>query len=126
MINSAPVTATDRARVLSQAVVEAAARLQLRTGVLRAVLGISQPTASRLLHGQYRIPPESKTWELAALFVRLYRALFAMVGGNDELARAWLESPNRAFGDRPPLEVIQRIDGLLHACEYVDAHRARV
>jgi uncharacterized protein (DUF2384 family) len=118
--------ADDRARVLSQAVVEAAARLQLRTGVLRAVLGISQPTASRLLHGHYRIPSESKTWELAALFVRLYRALFAMVGGNDELARVWLESPNRAFGDRPPLEAIQRIDGLIHACEYVDAHRARV
>lgn len=126
MIESAPATAAARARVLSQAVVEAAARLQLRPAGLRQVLGISQPTASRLLNGRYQIPPDSKTWELAALFVRLYRALFAMVGGNDELARLWLESPNRAFGDRPPAEIIQRIDGLLHACEYVDAHRARV
>lgn len=126
MIYPASATAEERARVLSQAVVEAAARLRVRTAVLRQVLGISQPTASRLLHGHYRLSPDSKTWELAALFVRLYRALFAMVGGNDELARAWLESPNRAFGDRPPLEAIQRIDGLLHACEYVDAHRARV
>ncbi len=126
MIEPAAAPNDERARVLSQAVVEAADRLQLRTGVLRQILGISQPTASRLLHGRYRIPPESKTWELAALFVRLYRALFAMVGGNDELARLWLESPNRAFGDRAPVELIQRIDGLLHACEYVDAHRARV
>jgi len=123
-----PATATDdaRARVLSQAVVEAASRLELRTSVLCQVLGISQPTASRLLHGRYQIPPGTKTWELAALFVRLYRALFAMVGGNDELARLWLASPNRAFGERAPAELIQRIDGLLHACDYVDAHRARV
>ncbi|MCC7121160.1 MAG: DUF2384 domain-containing protein [Gammaproteobacteria bacterium] len=126
MLDPASANADDRARVLSRAVVEAAARLQLRPGVLRQVLGISQPTASRLLHGRYQIPPESKTWELAALFVRLYRALFAMVGGNDEFARLWLETPNRAFDDRAPAEVIQRIDGLLHACEYVDAHRARV
>ena len=126
MITPANATADERARVLTQAVVEAAARLGLKTGVLRQVLGISQPTASRLLHGRYLIPLDSKTWELAAQFVRLYRALFAMVGGNDELARLWLESPNRAFADRAPAEIIQRIDGLLHACEYVDAHRARV
>jgi uncharacterized protein (DUF2384 family) len=122
----APASEADRSRVLTQAVTEAAARLELKPGVLRQVLGVSQPTASRLLHGQYQIPPDTKTWELAALFVRLYRALFAMVGGNDELARLWLDTPNRAFGERVPRDLIQRIDGLLHACEYVDAYRARV
>lgn len=126
MHQTAPATAIDRSRVLTQAVTEAAARLDLKAGVLRRVLGVSQPTASRLLHGRYQIPPDTKTWELAALFVRLYRALFAMVGGNDELARLWLDTPNRAFGDHIPRELIQRIDGLLHACEYVDAYRARV
>jgi uncharacterized protein (DUF2384 family) len=49
-----------------------------------------------------------------------------MVGGDDELARAWLRSPNQSFGGRVPVDQIRSVEGLVHACDYVDAHRARV
>ena len=64
--------------------------------------------------------------QLGAHLVRLYRSLSAMVGGDDEVARAWLQSANQAFGGRTPLESIRSVEGLVHACDYVDAHRARV
>ena len=117
---------SERSRVLTGALIEAAQRLGLNQNALRDIIGVSQPTASRLLKDAYRIPEDSKTWELAAHLLRLYRSLVAMVGGSDELARAWLTSANAAFDGRTPLDTIRRVDGLLYACEYLDAHRARV
>lgn len=117
---------SDRSRVLTQAVAETARRLELGSTDLKNIIGASQPSASRLLHGKYAIPEGGKTWELAAHFVRLYRSLSALVGGDDQLAVAWLKSANRAFDDQLPLDVIKRVDGLLRACEYLDAQRARV
>lgn len=115
-----------RARVLTTALCEAAQRLDLGQGALRDIIGISQPTASRLFKGDYQLAESGKSWELATHLLRLYRSLSSLVGGSDELARAWLRSANRAFDDRPPLELIRRVDGLIHVCEYLDAHRARV
>lgn len=123
---SAAAPASERSRVLTQAVVEAARRLELGSTELKQIIGASQPTASRLLNGKYAIPEGGKPWELAVHFVRLYRSLHSLVGGDDELARSWLKSANRAFDGQPPVEAIKRVDGLLHACEYLDAHRARV
>ena len=115
-----------RARVLTQAVVETTRRLKLKSTELTGIIGVSQPTASRLLHGKFLLAEGGKSWELGAHLVRLYRSLSSMVGGNDELARTWLRSANQAFGGRTPLEAIRSVEGLVHACDYVDAHRARV
>ena len=117
---------TDRARVLTRALAETARRLGLRTTELTAIIGVSQPSASRLLNGRYQLQAGGKPWELGAHLVRLYRSLSSLVGGNDELARAWLRSANAAFDGRPPIEVIRTVEGLVHACDYLDAHRARV
>lgn len=114
------------AEVLATATAETARRLGLGSSALARIIGVSQPTASRLLRGRYRLVPDSKPWELAAQFLRLYRSLSAIVGGEDELARAWLDSPNAAFAGQIPRDLIQRVDGLVHACDYLDAHRARV
>ncbi len=115
-----------RARVLTQAVAETARRLKLKTTELTAIIGVSQPTASRLLNGKFELAEGGKSWELGAHLVRLYRSLSSMVGGNDELACAWLRSANQAFGGRVPVDEIRSVEGLVHACDYLDAHRARV
>lgn len=116
--------ATARQQVLCAAVVEASRRLNLTTGEIAEIIGISQSSASRLTRGLFFLEDGTKTWETAALLIRLYRGLASIVGNSDELAQAWLDSPNRIFGERKPIEMIKRIDGLVHACEYVDAHRA--
>jgi uncharacterized protein (DUF2384 family) len=125
-IATASGSAGQRARVLTQAVAQTARRLKLKTTELTAIIGISQPTASRLLNAKFQLAEGGKSWELGTHLVRLYRSLSSMVGGNDELARAWLRSPNQAFGGRAPVDQIRSVEGLVHACDYVDAHRARV
>jgi uncharacterized protein (DUF2384 family) len=90
------------------------------------IVGVSQPTASRLLRGHYQLKATGKEWELAAHLVRLYRSLFALVGGDDESARGWLRSANKAFSGLQPIALIKRVDGLLQVCAYLDAYRSRV
>jgi len=122
---SSPSAVSDRARVLTQAVAEAARRLDLGSVVLASVIGGSQSTASRLLNGKYLLSEKSKEWEMAAHLVRLYRSLSSLVE-NDDLAKAWLHSANNApsFAGRTPAESIKTAVGLIHAVEYLDAHRA--
>lgn len=116
----------DRSQVLSQAAVEAARRLGLGPTEFGQIVGVSQPTASRLLKGSYQLRESGKEWELSALLVRLYRSLFSLVGADDALARGWLRSGNRAFAGAQPIELIKRVEGFIHVCEYLDAHRARI
>lgn len=126
MLEQKKTTVPQRTVVLSQAVVEAARRLGIGPTDVGQIVGVSQPTASRLLNGEYSLKESSKEWELSAHLVRLYRSLFSLVGGDDDLARGWMRSANKAFADQPPINVIKRIDGLLHVCEHLDAYRARV
>lgn len=125
--NAVPQTeVTPRTLVLTQAVAEVTRRLGLRVNDLKDIVGISQPSATRLLRGHYLLRDKAKEWELSAHLVRLYRSLFSLVGGDDALASGWLRSPNQAFSGQKPVDVIKRIDGMVHVCEYLDGHRARV
>lgn len=126
MVMRAQQANPDRSRVLTSAVQEVAKRFDLGSTDLKDIIGVSQSTASRLLNGNYGIPEGGKPWELSAMLVRMYRSLSSMVGGDDELARSWMHSPNLAFGGRHPAAEIKRIEGLVRACEYLDAYRARI
>jgi hypothetical protein len=75
--------------------------------------------------GTYLLPPDSKAFELAVLFVRFYRSLDGVIGGDDVVAAAWLKNKNTIL-DGVPLEVIQSVSGLTNAIEYLDSRRAIV
>jgi hypothetical protein len=68
---------------------------------------------------------EEKAFELAVLFVRLYRSLDAIVAGDDAVAASWLKNRNTAL-DGKPLAMIQTVSGLTHVLAYLDARRAIV
>ncbi len=121
MPSHARTSVPDRSAALSQAVVETARRLALTPTEMAEVVGVSQPIASRLLQGDYRLRESGNEWELSVQLIRLSRSLFASVGEDDMLARGWLRSTNLAFSGQQPIDVIKRIDGLLHICEYLDA-----
>ncbi|MDP2199933.1 MAG: DUF2384 domain-containing protein [Sulfurimicrobium sp.] len=116
----------ERAAILTHAVTETAKHLDIGPSDLAAIVGISQSSASRMFNGSFLIKEGTPEWQLAALFVRLYRGLFSIVGNSDALAREWLTTGNRAFDGRNPLEVIKSIIGLVAACDYIDAHRAQI
>lgn len=114
----------DPAEVLTRATLAAAARLGVRNARLAEVLGTSEASVSRLSAGR-RIDPASKEGELALLFVRLFRSLDALVGGDDSKARAWLNAENVHLGG-VPVERIRRVEGLVDVIHYLDAMRGRL
>src|SRR5690554_1750092 len=116
--------APEPAVVLTKAVRNAAARLGMTQRELAAVLGTSEASVSRLAVGR-RVDPESKEGELALLFLRMYRSLDALVGGDDAAARAWYDSRNEHVGG-VPAELVTRVEGLVEVVQYLDAMRGRL
>lgn len=109
--------------VLSKAAVRAAEHLDLTNATLASVLGLSEASVSRLRRGGFRLARTSKSFELAQLFVRLFRSLDAILGGDDTAARSWLRSENMALQGRP-IDLIASIHGLVATVAYVDSRRA--
>lgn len=114
-----------RARILAKATMRAAALLGLSQAELAPILGVSRATVSRIAAGAHTLAPEQKAWELAALFVRLFRSLDALVGSNEAQARAWLDSENSALG-AVPRNLIATAEGLVRVVQYLDAARGEV
>jgi len=111
--------------VLTGAVLRAAALLELNQARVAEILGLSGATISRMANGSYELDTSKKEWELAALFVRLFRSLDSLVGSNDEAARAWLNGDNHGLGDKPA-HLIRSAEGLVRAVHYLDAARSRI
>lgn len=118
-------SAVSEATVLTKAVLRAAMHLGMTSKSLAKVIGISEATVSRMRGGGYTLQRGQKSFELGILFLRFYRSLDAIVGGDQEVARAWLKNPNTAL-DSEPLALIQTVPGLMNAIYYLDARRAVV
>lgn len=124
-LRSKAATAPSEAAVLTKAVLRAAEQLEITNRVLATIIGVSEATVSRMRSGDYELQRGQKAFELAVLFVRLFRSLDAIVGGDKTLARTWLGNTNRALDERP-LQLIQTIPGLMNVIQYLDARRAIV
>ncbi len=112
-----------RGMVVTKAVLRAAERLGLTARTLARVIGVSEPTVSRMKRGDFVLEDGSKPFELAVLLVRVFRSLDAIAGGDETVVRAWMGSPNAALG-LPPAEKITTIAGLSDVIAYLDARRA--
>ena len=115
----------EQAAVVTRGVVRAAERLALSNRILAAVLGLSEATVSRMGAQSYQLDPASKPYELAILFLRLYRSLDALADGDINVARAWLRNDNSALG-AAPLSQIASVAGLVNVVAYLDTRRALV
>ena len=116
--------APDRGVVVLDASVRAADLLGLSQARLARVLGMDPSTLSRRLSSRRGLEEGSREYESALLWIRLFRGLQAVVGGQDATARAWLTSPNLAFAGQRPRDLIDGIEGLVRVVQYLDAHRA--
>src|SRR6516165_11438986 len=119
------VSAADLAAVVTKATLRAASQLGLTNKTLATVIGVSEATVSRMRSEDYTLQLGQKPFELAVLFVRLYRSLDAIVGGDDTVAADWLKNKNSNL-DGIPLELIQTVSGLTNVINYLDSRRAIV
>jgi hypothetical protein len=117
--------APSRGAVLGKAALSATERLGLTARVLARVIGVSEPFVSRMKRGTLALDEGSKPYELAALLVRVFRSLDAVTGGDERVARAWMQAENRALGG-VPAQMITSVQGLCDVVAYLDARRAPV
>lgn len=110
--------------VLTKATIRASEKLAISQKALSNIIGLSEPVVSRMKNGEFVIA-RGKSFELAALFVRLYRSLDAIVGGDEVAARKWMKSTNLALNGAP-IDLIQKVYGLTHVVQYLDSKRAVV
>ncbi len=113
----------EAANVLATATARAAALLGLPGAALARVIGLSEPTVSRLLHGRRPLDPATKEGELALLLVRVYRSLDALVGNDSAHRLAWMNTYNTELGGIPR-ELVLTVQGLVTTLAYLDGQRA--
>ncbi len=111
--------------IVSKAAIRAAERLGIPQRDLGTIIGLSESTVSRMKTGDFPLDRDPKAFELSLLFIRLYRSLDAIVGGNAAAAASWLKSYNTAL-DARPIDAIQSITGLMNVIEYLDSRRAPI
>ena len=125
MLSARPAPGPNPATVVTKAALRAASQLGMTNKAFANVVGLSEATVSRMRSSQYELQPGQKAYELALLFVRLYRSLDAIVGGDDAVAGAWLANRNTALRGEP-LKLIQTVPGLMNVIQYLDSRRAVV
>ncbi|MBM3543088.1 MAG: DUF2384 domain-containing protein [Alphaproteobacteria bacterium] len=115
----------NRRAAVTKATLRAAIQLAITQGQLATIIGVSPTSISRMANEGVNLKPDSKEYELAVLFIRLYRSLDSVVGGDDLVSQQWLQNFNRAFNDKP-INLIRRVSGLMNVIQYLDDSRARI
>ncbi|NJD08838.1 MAG: DUF2384 domain-containing protein [Methylococcaceae bacterium] len=119
-MNTALKTQPDPAQVLATAFLKAGKELGLSQAALEQTIDRNRSSISR-----YGIDPETKSGELALLLIRVYRSLFALVGGEGDHMKHWMKTANRHIGGIPAQQVLT-IQGLVSVVEYLDAMRGKL
>ena len=113
----------DRAVVLTKATLSAAEQRGLNNADLAAVIGVSEPTISRIKNSNRTIAPDSKEGELALLLIRVFRSLDPLIGGDEGKRKIWMNSYNKALVGQPN-QLICKADVLVRTLSYLDGMRA--
>lgn len=128
MVRSAAGKAVDPAAaavVLTKATLRSAALLGLSNAAVARVVGVSESTVSRMAAGSRHFEIGTKPAELAALLVRVYRSLDALVGNSERHRQLWMSTFNRAF-NQAPKDAVETADGLTRVVRYLDGARAMI
>jgi DNA-binding XRE family transcriptional regulator len=112
----------DAEAVLAKALLSTREQLGLTQQELADIVGVHRTAISRWADSGLR--PQSKTGELALLLIRVYRALFALFGGNLQDMQHFLRTENRHLAG-VPLVLMGQVQGLVRVVEYLDAIRGK-
>lgn len=117
------VAKADPSMVLMAAFNKACVALNVSREDKSDILGINKSTLSRNVETGFS--PQSKTGELQLHFIRLYRSLYAISGGDPAFMKHWFSTENKALNGSPAM-LCRTIQGLFSVNQYLDAMRGKI
>ncbi|HFD12095.1 MAG TPA: DUF2384 domain-containing protein [Crenotrichaceae bacterium] len=110
--------------VLCKALLNVQQQFELTQTELGQLIGVDRSSISRL-QKRGTLKPDSKPGELATYLIRIYRALYVLMGGDLSAMRHWMETENRHL-QAIPKQLISSAEGLIRVMHYLDAMRGKV
>lgn len=121
---SSTITDITSDSVLCKALLSAQQQLELSQTELGQSIGLDRSSISRL-QKRGTLNPNSKAGELATYLIRIYRALYVLMGGDLTAMRHWMETSNRHL-QAIPKQLLSSAEGLVRIMHYLDAMRGKV
>lgn len=90
-----------------------------------SILGLNPSTINRHNNSNNGLVVDSKEFELALQFIRVYRSLFAIAGGDHEFMQHWFNTTNKYLKSSPK-SLVSSVVGLVEVNQYLDAMRGKV
>jgi uncharacterized protein (DUF2384 family) len=111
--------------LVTSSVLRSADTLGVTLSRLARVLGVGEATMKNCSRGTASLT-RYKQQELALGLIRVYRALYAILGGDEAQMKHWMRTANHHLSQQVPLDLIETYQGLAEVNLYLDAMRGRV
>jgi|GEM_PF-321756 len=108
--------------VLVKATSRIAEQLQLTQSELATILGVPEQEVLSLVHMD-DLDPHTSEGKQALALVQLYQQLFKLAGGDFEVMRLFINSPNRYLDDQLPRRLIQTPQGFSKVIDLLERMR---
>lgn len=110
----------DKQTIVMKAYINAYKTMGISDGHAAKLIGVGRSTLLRKLSFE----TESKQSELQILFIRLYRSMFALFGGDLTSMKHWFEHNNKHIRGIPK-DLCFTVTGLVNVNAYLDALRGK-
>lgn len=110
--------------VLCKALFNATDILNLTQTDIGLAIGLDRTSITRIKQKGV-LDPHSKTGELATYVIRVFRDLYALMGGDKAAIQHWMKTYNHHLNGQPN-ELIHKVHGLIRVLGYLDAMRGKV
>ena len=117
-------SSTDPQAVLCKALFRATDYLGLTQSELGQAIGMDRTSITRLKQ-KGSLDSQSKPGELATYVIRIFRDLYALMGGDQGAITHWMKTQNHHLNGQPN-QLILHAQGLIHVLGYLDAMRGKV
>lgn len=111
----------NKTQVVAKALINLKEELHLSSESVGQIIGADASTVFRI--GKNGDMKKNKVFEGALLLIRVYRSLFALLGGDKAVMIHWLTTSNKDFDEQCPIDYMKSLVGLVEVVQYLDAMR---
>ena len=110
-------------QVLAHSALRTGALLGLSHAALAQTLGLDQSTVPAMEHGLAELQGDTPSGQRALTLIKIYQALTANVGGDEQACKQWVCSHNTGLVGTPAL-LMQSEDGMNAVLAYLQSMEA--